>query len=71
MTGSALNLALKLVVRHDELENANHAVLHESFWIGLKKLAYKHVNYNLALYPEIHWGGGGVLPFLKKKAQPG
>ena len=30
MTGSALILALKLVVRHDELENVNHGVLRDA-----------------------------------------
>ena len=64
MTGNALNLALKLVVLHVELENVKHGVFCDALlevsetlfhWIGLKKLAGKHVNYNIvsALYPEI------------------
>ena len=66
MTGSALNFTLNLVVLHVELENVKHGVLRDALvevlrnsnpfhWIGLKKLAYKHVNYNIvcALYPEI------------------
>ena len=74
MTGSALNLALKLVVLHVELENVKRAVLRDALvevletqilfhWIRLKKLAYKHVNYNIvcALYPEIP-GGVGIHP---------
>ena len=47
MTVSATNLALKLVIRHDELENVNHGVLCAALvevsgtqiifhWIGLK-----------------------------------
>ena len=49
-----------------ELENLKHGVLHDnleevsgiqirSHWIGLKKLAYEYVNYNIVctLYPEI------------------
>ena len=47
MTGSALNLALKLVVLHVELENVKHGVLRDALvevsetqilfhWIGLK-----------------------------------
>ena len=65
MTGNALNLALKLAVLHVELENVKHGVLLDALlgvsetqilfhWIRLKKLAYKHVNYNIvcALYPE-------------------
>ena len=59
MTGSALNLALKLVIRHDELENVSHGVLRDALaeevsgtqillpWIGLKKLACKHVKHGL------------------------
>ena len=58
MTGTALNLALKLVVRHYEFENVKHGVLREALvevsgtqilfhWIGLKKLASKYVNYNI------------------------
>ena len=50
MTGSALNLTLKLVVLHVELENMKHEVLRDALvealgtqilfhWIGLKKLA--------------------------------
>ena len=58
MTWSALNLALKLVVLHVELENVKHGVLRDALvevsetqilfhWIGLEKLAYKNVNYNI------------------------
>ena len=54
----ALNLALKLVVLHVELENVKHGVLHDALvevsetqilfhWIGLKKLAFNQVNYNI------------------------
>ena len=63
-------MALKSVVRHDVLENVKQGVLRDTLvevsgteilfhWIGLKKLAYKHVIYNLdcALYPEIPGGG--------------
>ena len=50
MTGSALNLALKLVVLHVELKNVKHGVVRDALvevlrtqillhWIGLKKLA--------------------------------
>ena len=66
MTGSALNLALQLVVLHVELENVKHGVLRDALvevpeirilfhWIGLKKLDNEHVNYNIicALYPDI------------------
>ena len=66
MTGSALNLALKLVVLRDELESVKHGVLRDAHvessgtqilfqWIGLKKLAHNHVNYNnvCSLYSEI------------------
>ena len=69
MTGSALNLALKLVLLHVERENVKHGVLRdalvevsETHWIGLKKLAYKHVNHNIvcAIYQEIPGGGGGI-----------
>ena len=46
MTGSALNLALKSVVRHDELNNVKHGALRDTLvevlvtqivfhWIGL------------------------------------
>ena len=65
MTGSALNVALKLVVLHVELKSVKHGVLRDALvevsgtqilfhWIGLKKLACKHVHYNIvcALYPE-------------------
>ena len=86
MTGSALNLALQLVVLHVELKNLKHGVVRDVLvevsetqilfhWIGLKKLAYKHVNYNIvcALYPEIP--GGGELesppPSQPILAQPG
>ena len=75
MTGSALNFALKLVVLHVELENVKHGVLHDALvevsetqilfhWIRLKKLARKHVNYNIvcALYPEIPGGGDPPPP---------
>ena len=48
MTGSALILALKSVVRHDELENVKRGILRDAIvevsgtqilfhWIGLKK----------------------------------
>ena len=60
-----------LVVLHVELQNMKHVVLHDALvevsetrilfhWIGLKKLACKHVNFNIAcaLYPEIPRGGG-------------
>ena len=58
MTEKALNLALKLVIRHDELENVNQGVLRDALvdiletqilfhWIGLKKLAYNIVHYHL------------------------
>ena len=36
MTGSALDLALKLVVRHDKLENVKHGVLHDPHCRGLR-----------------------------------
>ena len=56
MTESALNLASKLVIRHDELENTNHEVLRDALvevsgtqilfhWIGFKKLAYKQLKH--------------------------
>ena len=49
MTGGVLNLGLKLVVRHDDLDNVNHGVLCDALvevsetkilfhWIGLKKV---------------------------------
>ena len=73
MSGSALNLALKLVVLNVELQNVKHGDLHGApievtetqilfHWIGLKKLAYKLVNYNIVCgqYPEIP--GEGVDP---------
>ena len=82
MTGSAINLALQLVVRHDELENLKHGVLRDALvevsvtqilfhWIGLKKLANKHVDYSLVceLHPEIP-GRGGIHPsptFIRQK----
>ena len=66
MTGSVLNLALKSVVRNDELDYVKHGVLRDTLvevlgtqilfhWIGIIKLAKKHVLYNLvcASYPEI------------------
>ena len=54
MTGSALNLTLKLVLHHDELKNVNHAFLRGALlevsgiqilfhWIGLKNLVQKRV----------------------------
>ena len=54
MTGSALNLALQLVVLRVELESVKHGVLRDALvevsgtqnlfhWIGLKKLVYKYV----------------------------
>ena len=54
MTGSALNLALKLMMSHDELEKVKHGVLLDALlevWgtrilfhsIRLKKFVYKHV----------------------------
>ena len=65
----ALNFTLKLVIRHDELENMNHGVLCDTHvkisgtqiifhWIGLKKLACKHVQHSFvcALTP------GGINP---------
>ena len=77
MTESALNLAFKLVVRHDELKNVNYGVLHDDLVevpgtricfhkIGLKNLAYKHVKNSLvsALSPEIPGGRGGFLAGL-------
>ena len=58
------------MVHHDELDNVKHGVLRDTlvevvgtqilfYWIRLKKLADKHVNYNLvcSLYPEIPGGG--------------
>ena len=76
MTESALNLAFKLVVRHDELKNVNYGVLHDDLVevpgtrilfhkIGLKNLAYKHVKNSLvsALSPEIPGGRGGFLVY--------
>ena len=73
MTRSALNLALKLMVLHVELQNVKHGVLRDALvevsetqilfrWIGLKKLVYKHVNYNTvcALYPE-------TQPYIRQK----
>ena len=65
MTGSALNLALKLVLQYNELKNVKHGVLcdalvevtaTQNLWIGLTKLP----NFNLpcALYSEIPMGGG-------------
>ena len=78
MTGSALNLALKLVLQYNELKNVKHGVLcdalvevtaTQNLWIGLTKLP----NYNLpcALYPEIPMGRGGGIhptqPILDKK----
>ena len=70
LNGSVLNLALKLVVLHVELENVNHGVLEVSetqilfHCISLKKLAYSHVNYNIvcASYPEIPGGGESIPP---------
>ena len=72
MTRSAFYLAFKLVVLHVELKNVKHGVLRDApvevsetqilfHLIGLKKLAYTPVNYNIvcALYPEIPGGGGG------------
>ena len=61
---------------YDELNNVKHKVLLDTpvdvsgtqiyffYWIGLKKLAYKHVNYNLvcALYPEIPGGAIKATP---------
>ena len=58
MTGSASDLALKFVMLHVELENVKHGVLRGALvevsetqilfhWVGLKNLAYKHVNYNI------------------------
>ena len=58
MSGSPLNLALKLVVLNVELQNVKHGDIHGALievtetqilfhWIGLKKLAYKHLNYNI------------------------
>ena len=53
MTGSALNLALTLVVHHDELENVKHGALVNVevlgtqilfHWIRIKKLAYTAKN---------------------------
>ena len=52
MTGSALNLALKLVVLHGEFESVKDGFLRDALvevsgtqilfhWIGLKKLSYK------------------------------
>ena len=60
MTGSASNLTLKLVMRHDELKNVNHGVLLGALaevsgtnilflWIGLKKLVEKHAKHNLCI----------------------
>ena len=62
MTGIALNLALKTVVRHDELNNVKHGVpldIHVVVsgtqilfhWIGLKMLT--NIILVFASYPEI------------------
>ena len=83
MTISALNLALKLVVLHVDLESVKHEVLCDALvevsgthilfhWIRLKNFAYKHVNYNIvsALYLEIP-GGGSTPPqpmYIRKKS---
>ena len=58
MTGSALK-ALKLAIRHDELENVNRVLLDALVevsgtqilfhWIGLKKLPSIHMR-NMALF---------------------
>ena len=40
MTGSALNLALKSVVRHDELENVKHGILHDGGGGGTRSLRF-------------------------------
>ena len=71
MTRSAFYLAFKLVVIHVKLKNVKHGVLRDApvevsetqilfHLIGLKKLAYTPVNYNIvcALYAEIPGGGG-------------
>ena len=63
-------MALKFVIRHNEVENVNHGVLRDALvevsgtqilfhWIGLKKLAYKNVKHSLicAFTPEIPGGG--------------
>ena len=61
MTESALHMASKLVLLHVELENVKHGVLRDALvevsetririhWIGLKKLAYKHVNTTLFVH---------------------
>ena len=55
MTGSALDLALQVVVRHDELVNVKHGVLRDALVDVLRnyfpldraqKVGDKHVNYN-------------------------
>ena len=73
MTGSASNVALKLVMHHNKRENV---VLIDKLveasgtqlffhWIGLKKLVQEHVKHNLvfALSPEIP---GGIINFMVK-----
>ena len=57
MSGSVLNLALQSLVHHDELKNVKYGVRLVEVsgtqilfhCIGLKKLAYEHVNYILGV----------------------
>ena len=73
MTGSALNLALKLVVLHVELQNMEHGVLRDAlakvsetqilfYWIGLKKLAYNMWITTLFVHYIPRYQGGGLPP---------
>ena len=86
MTGSALNLAFKLVVLHVELENVKHGVLLDVLvevsetqllfhWIGIKKLVYKINMWSTTLLvnytPKYQGGGGGPQPILDKNSPTG
>ena len=84
MTGSALNLALKLVVLHVELKNVKHGVVRDALvdvlrtqilfhWIGLKKLAINMciVHYNFVVHYILRYHPPPPQPILDKNRTNG